>query len=106
MKKIFVNWATRYNVNPNDAEYLVKLADQYKNYKEKSLNGDPHLFSKNNQDKNENAKMWDHDASQVLAKMKKLCVQMGFREITFTGLYPTFTKGNEKWINLPEQNES
>lgn len=95
----YARFCQEYKCNLEDIKEFVRLAKRHKRFEEYSISGDHFGLIT---DKHLASKEWDKSAKQVLDKMKKLALQMGFTGIDFSGLYPTLTRGSERWINLPE----
>jgi len=69
------------------------LGNRYASYRQMECNGSPHLQSKDKSDKNENAKLWEHDADKVGQQMQSIIEAWGFDHLDFgVGLYPTIQK--------------
>jgi hypothetical protein len=94
-------FATEYAISLKEIRKLRKLADVLADQQTKENNGDPHPFVANS-DKEENSRMWGLDVNNTLKALTDLAQHLGFTGLDFPGLYPTLTKGETRFIEIPE----
>lgn len=96
----YERFAREHDIPIDKVRKLVKLASQRGNAATYGCNGEPHKLSKDQWDKNENARNWDKEVESFDAKIMELMKPFGFTAVVATGLGPTLMKG-EKYIDIP-----
>lgn len=95
-------FASTYGIKLSKVAKLRSLADQLADVQTKESNGDPHPHNANNADKAENARLWGQNFDTLTSEFVAMVRQLGFTGVDFPGLYPTLSKHNERFIEIPE----
>src|SRR5688500_11797527 len=91
----------QYGMNEDRVRVLFRRARALAKLGVKVCNGDPHPKNRNQDDKSENARLWQHVLDCDAVEVERYAQQYGFKGIEFNGLTPSLITKDGHTVILP-----